>query len=278
MPDKISAFMGVVVGAVLATSSIARADADANAEGQDQLTLPRGRLLLDALVEINLSSGGAFKPFSITPDLWYGATDELTVGLVHSSLAASGFIGGVGDALCLSGSGSGCPDLYPGFGIDGRYRLKEPAFGFTLALDGGLFIRHIDPFQLAIKLGAAGRWHDGKAAVELSPNLFFGLTNRTPTAAAGAVAVASNQEILDLPVTGMYTVAPKIVVAAQTGLVLPFEQTGDTYAVPLSIGGLYQVDDSLNLNLAFSLPALIGGGKTTGFDARTLTLGGTYAF
>ena len=62
-----------VVGA---GGSLARADemgasvsgSTANASDTDRFTLPKGKLLLDGFVEMNLSSGEAFKPVSITPD------------------------------------------------------------------------------------------------------------------------------------------------------------------------------------------------------------------
>lgn len=251
--------------------------AAAGAAGADQVTLPKGWLLLDAFAEINLSSGAVFQPFSISPDLWYGVTDDVTVGLVHSAAGRSGFIGGVGDALCLTGEDNGCPDVYPGFGFDARYRLETGAL--VWAAEGGLYVRHLaDPFQLAIKLGAVGRWQSGGLAIELAPNLFIGLTNRTPTVTVGAPAVAPNREVLDLPVTALYSVTPAITAAVQLGIALPLEDTGDAYAIPLSLGGHYRVDDRLDLTLAFSLPRLFGGGPQTGFDARSLTLGGTYAF
>lgn len=283
MFDKTSTLLSVAL-VTLATTRDARAqDPDVEAEptvaastaGADQLTLPRSRLLVDAFVEMSLSSGAAFKPFSLSPDLWYGATDDITIGLVHSGVGATGFIGTAGDALCLAGSANLCPDVYPGFGVDARYKLKTGTFPW--AVGGGLYVRHFDPFQLAIKLGAVGRWTSGKIAVELAPNLFFGLTNRAPEAAP-MVVVASNQEVLNFPLTALYGVTPKVSVALQTGVMLPFQNAGDSYAIPLSIGGHFRATADLSVNLAFSLPKLVGGGATTGFDVRSLTLGGTYAF
>jgi len=286
---KTLTLVGVVLCATLAT---ARADtvpdpeatpppaAAAPAGGADQLTLPRGQLLLDAFAEINLSSGAVFKPFSLSPDLWYGATDDITVGLVHSGLGASGFIGAAGDALCLTGTSGNCGKLYPGVGLDVRYKLKTGDLAW--AADGGLYARALDPFQLAIKLGIAGRWHSSQLAVELLPNLFLGLTNRSPATPAVvpgmmAVAVVTNQEVLSVPVTGLYSLTPQLALALQLGVVLPLENLGDGYAIPLSIGGHYQATENLSLNLAFSLPRLVAKAPS-GFDVRTLTLGGTYAF
>jgi hypothetical protein len=283
MLAKTSTCMSVVLCMTLGAARAASAQeteteavaTTASTAGTDQLTLPPSRLLLDAFVGINLSSDAVFKPFSISPDIWYGATEAITVGLVHSGVGASGFLGAPGTALCLTGASNGCADVYPGFGVDVRYKLKTGAFAW--AADGGLYVNAFDPFQLAIKLGAIGRWTSDKIAVELAPNLFFGLTNRSPEPVM-MVAVEGNQEILNLPVTGLYALTPKASVALQTGVILPFQNTGDSYAIPLSIGGHFLAMPDLNVSLAFSLPKLVGGGDDAGVDARVLTLGGTYAF
>ncbi|HEX4418155.1 MAG TPA: hypothetical protein VH165_09675 [Kofleriaceae bacterium] len=281
-----------------ATLSIARADADPSesgatppaaaaapsADGPDQLLLPKGRVILDAYLEIGLSSGSAFKPVSISPDIWYGVSDVLTVGLVHSSVGGSGFIGGVGQSLCLTGAGTatdpgGCAHVYQNVGFDGRYKLKFGSGDISWAADGGLFINSLsDPFELDLKLGVVGRWHKDKLAVEFQPNIFVGLTNRTVDE-AGGVSTTINGETLSIPVTGLYTVAPKIAVAVQLGVILPFEDAGDNFEIPLSIGGHYNVNESLNVNAAFTLSAVVGGSNVqTGADGRAFTIGGTYAF
>jgi hypothetical protein len=279
MLAKTSTIACVVLGVLFAGRVHAQPDPDseakpteagpaAGADGADQLTLPKGRALLDAYIAASLSSDAVFKPFSISPDIWYGATDDITVGLVHSYLGTTGFIGGAGQSLCLSGTGGGCSDVYKNVGLDARYKLKVGSL--AAAAGGGLYITHItDPFGLAVKLGGAVRWHQGKLAVEVDPNLFFGLTNRD----------AGNGDVFDLPATVFYAVTPMISAAVQTGFQIPFQNTGDLYAIPLSIGAHYRVNESLNVSLAFSLPRLIGGSLGgNGFDVRSLTLGGTYAF
>ncbi|HZJ66624.1 MAG TPA: hypothetical protein VFD36_24125, partial [Kofleriaceae bacterium] len=87
----------------------------AGADGADQLTLPKGRLLLDASLIASLVSGAEFKPFSLSPDVWYGVTDDITAGLVHSGVGTTGFIGSAGESLCVSGSAN-CGDLYKNAG------------------------------------------------------------------------------------------------------------------------------------------------------------------
>jgi len=298
MPAKTSILVCVVLGASL---SIARADETENpvtsptatnappapaGEGIDQMVLPKGRLLLDAFAEINLSSGAVFKPFSITPDLWYGLTPDVTFGLFHSTLGTIGFMGGVGDSLCLTGTGTGgCPHVYNNVAFLLRYGLKKGTS--PMAFDGGVVINSFDPFQLALKLGLSGRIEKGKVAFEFLPNILFGLTNREPAAGMGVVVV-TNKEVLSIPLSVLYKATPKVALQLQTGAFIPLESTGDGYFIPLTIGGHYGVNESLNLTLAFSLPLLVGGNAfkpvmgvgadQTGFNSRTLTLGATYAF
>lgn len=276
MLDKTSVFVCVVLGATL---SIARADTEPEGDpgtaaplaasvpagdGNDQLTLPKGRLVLDAFIGISLSTDLVAKPFSISPDLWYGVSDDLTVGLVHSARGGSGFMGGVGTSLCLAGEENGCADIYSNVGLNARYKLKTGPMSY--AVDGGLYARSIDPLAIALKLGIVGRWSKDKLAIELQPNVFIGLTERDV-----------NKELLSIPVTAYYAVASQVALALQIGVQLPFEEIGDTYTVPLSIGAFYSLNESLNLSLAFSLPQIVAGANG-GADVRSLTLGATYAF
>jgi hypothetical protein len=248
----------------------------AAAEGSDSLTLPKGRAVIDAYLAINLSDGAAFKPVSLSPDIWYGVNDDITAGLVHSTVGQSGFINGtLGRSLCLTGSDNGCSDVYSNVGLEGRYKLKSGG-PLVYAADAGFYInRFSDPSLLDIKLGALGRWHEDKIAVEAAPSIQIGLTNRSVT--AGGVTITVNRDVLFLPATFLYALNPMITLAAQSGFVLPLEDTGDTYAIPLTIGAFYHVNESLDVNLSFGLPALVGGGSGTGFDSRALTLGGSYA-
>jgi hypothetical protein len=265
-----------VASALVGASGLtARADEPTTPESStpvpDELVLPKGKLLLDAFLEMNLSRNAVFKPVSITPDLWYGVTDDLTLGLVHSGEGANGFIGAVGNSLCL---GSTCKDFYNDVGIDARIRLARP-----WAVDAGLYVLNFsNPFVFSGKIGISGRWTwHNKLALELQPSLFIGFTNRDPAnPAPPAPAATKNTEQLYVPATLSYMVAPKVDLALQTGLVLPFSNTGDTWAIPISIAVRYAVNGKLGIGLAFSFPELIGGASTA--DDRSLTLGGTYAF
>lgn len=262
----------------------ANASADANAPsdpdgppetGAEQFTLPKGTLFIEAFVGLNLSKDLVGKPISLSPDIWYGVTDDLTLGLVHSAIGSTGVIGGVGQSLCVTGDKKGCESIYRNVGIDVRYRLKG-----AFAVDGGLYVRDFDPFQLAIKVGLLGRHRViPKLAIEFNPNIFVGVTKRDGEAdSMGIVTAGPNKEELSIPVTVGFAVIPKLTLNAQVALQTPFEDAGDLWRLSVAIGARFRVNHHLDLGLAFALPLLVGGADDgTGVDLRTLTLGVAYA-
>jgi hypothetical protein len=255
------------VAFVAALSSGSAAAQEAVPTEELQLTLPGGKLFLDAFVEVNLSKSNAFKPVSIAPDLWYGINDDLTLGLVHSGRGATGLYGLPGHGLCLTGKDNNCPKVYNNIGVDARYHLWRKG-GIALAADGGLFAGSFDPFMLQLKLGAIARLQAKAFSFEFGPNIFVGLTKRS----------AGNKEVLNIPATFMYALPMRLGIAAQLGLVLPISNT-DMTMFGASIGVQYFATDKLIFDAAFSLPALAGGSLVAdGIDLRTFTLGVAYAF
>lgn len=267
--------MRVAIGAValLASAATLPSTALADEAGEMQMTLPSGRFLGQANVEINLSKELVGKPFSIAPDLYYGVNDALTIGLIHSARGATGMFGGVGSSLCLAGKAKGCAKVYDAVGLAGRYHLYQQA-GITLAVDGGFFARSFDPFLLSLKLGAIGRWQAGAIAVDAAPSIFVGLTEREP----GTLSTSGNKETILLPITATYAVTPMIAAAAQVGATVPTESAGDVWTLGASLGAQLHVIEAVTIDAAFSLPLLAGGSAIqTGADVRTMTLGVSYA-
>jgi hypothetical protein len=224
-------------------------------ETAQQLTVPRGKVVVDAFVDMNLSSGRALDPVSISPDIWYGVTDDVTLGLVHSTPGQFGFVSEpFNNSLCLGGS---CPGLYDNVALGGRFRLAPP-----FAVDATLLFAGLSDFTLLGRLGVAARWVFGKVIVETQPSLVI--------VGAGRDNLSDS---LQLPVTGAYAISPSIQLGVQTGLLLPFENAGDDLVIPISLLGRYRVDPRLSLGLAFTLLNL----NSQGIDARSLTLGASYA-
>lgn len=254
--------------------------ADAKAPDTDQYNLPAGKLAIDAFFEMNLSKSAVAKPLSLAPDIWYGITDDITVGLVHSGVGAEGFLVAKGDSLCLAGSSGGCAKVYNELGADLRYRLQTP-----LSLDAGIYLPSLSPFLAQLKVGLDGRWRflpDRKLAVEVQPSVFIGLNKRsdsTTMVGMTTVTVSGNNDYLFIPITGSYQVIDNLDVALQVGLATHIEHIGDAYTVPISVAGRYAVNKQLSLGLAVSFPRIIakhamGEGAV---DFRTIMLGGSYA-
>lgn len=243
-----------------ATSSIAAAD-------EPRLTVPARRLVVHASLEVSLSADAAFEPVSVAPDLWYGVTRSLTVGLVHSSRALGGVLGGSGDGLCLTGEDGGCGAVYDGGGLLARLHLAGGPL--ALALDGGLLAHGLDPLTLGLKLGLAARLQLGRLAVELAPNAWVALNERD----------AGNRELVNVPVTLTLAVTPRVALAVQSAMVAPLEDFRRDIFITLSAGVQAVVTEQIFVDVVFSLPHWLDTDLDTyGLDARTLTLGVGRAF
>ena len=261
--------LSLVFGVLLLAGGTAVAD-DAADKPRETMTMPKGKLVVNGFIEINLSENAAFKPVSITPDVWYGVNDKLTLGLAHSSIAATGFVGGVADSLCITGRTRGCAKVYRNVGAKVRYRLKMP-----WTLDTGLLFPSVSqPTLVDLQAGAIGRWRFKKVVVEFQPNLVIALNSRTD---AGD-AVQGRSQRLNLPGTVGYTVSPKVELNAQLGLSVPTSKPGNFFTIPFAIGGRYVYKPNISFGLMFALPALLSGSALTGgVTTRTLILGVTYA-
>jgi hypothetical protein len=85
------------------------------------LTLAPGGLFVQLDLELDASSGAVAKPFSIAPDVSVGATSDLTLSVIHSTYGTTGFRGGTGLGLCVSGTSGGCPHPYNNVGGEALY-------------------------------------------------------------------------------------------------------------------------------------------------------------
>jgi len=252
-----------LLAATLSLSSVALADeATTTEEAPIVMTAPKGSLSIMAHLDVNLSKDAAFKPVSIAPDIWYGATEKLSVGLTHSALATSGFWGGPGAGLCLTGEDNGCGNTLSNTGLQARYDLSSTMEG--LAFEGGFIMRDFDPFVLGGKLGVVMTKDIGSLQLAIAPNFQFGLTERE----------AFNKEVLNVPVSLMYGLNETVLVGGQTGISLPLSNTGDTWRLPVSLVGQALLSEKYYVFGAFTLPSIAGGDLLpTGIDSRVLTLG-----
>ena len=237
------------------------------------LTLAKGMVEIQGDALINLSSDRVFKPFAIAPDIYYGVSDKLSVGLTH----------GVG--LCLTGESNGCGKVYNDVGLDAIFSLSLKE-NMQIAAHGGLDFSALDPFTLALRIGALIKFTSGKITIFADPFISIGITEREPDAMA-MVALA-NKEAIGIPVTVSFQANEKLNAFARlnfgglsasnpTGGAAPFDGLGDFYAIGLSVGALFAVSNKLDVGGEIVLPFLVGGfDEGTGVDARVIVLSANY--
>ncbi len=240
---------GEASGDTAESAPTAEGDGAAAGDAPPMIT-PKGKIAVDVALGVNLSSDAVAKPLSILPDVFYGVADKLEVGLAHSSYAIEGFWGeGLGGGLCLSGEDNGCAKAYDGpIGILARFGLM--AGDIDLAADGGVVIRHLsDPMMAGIKLGVRGRKMMDKLAIGFAPNIYVGLTERD----------GGNKEYLSLPVGVNYMVDAKLAAGVQTGIHGPLDGFGDSFVIPISLGAMYALNESMSVGGSFTLHRVTGG-------------------
>jgi hypothetical protein len=239
--------------AVLAAAIPSRADADGPAVaapgGPDDIVgrdvvLPRDGGEAAAALELNLTVRYELEPASVAPDVWYGATDKLTVGIVHSARALG--VLRTGGGLCVRDSAHGCPRAYDNVGVDARYALRRG--WLAIAARARFAATSFDPFKPSIRPGALIRLHRGRFAIVADPHLQLGLTNRD----------LGNRDWLRIPLWFAIQPARRIALAVRMGLDGELATFGDTFALPFGLDVTVRISRRIELAALLALPS-IGG-------------------
>jgi hypothetical protein len=207
---------------------------------------PAGLFHSRILLHMNTSSDLVGKPISLAPDFYYGVTDSLQLGLLHN--LPMGWLTRPGAGLCLSGTGNGCPHVYNNVGFDLLYGLL---FGdVNLSFHSSLYLLQVaDPTPLMWTLGFASKLHVSDSfAIFLDPQIGIGLNNRD----------GGNKEQLFLPIELQFQLTPPLVLKVLTGVTGPFDGFGDSYQIPLGVGLVDSVNESIDLGLRFAFDNLLG--------------------
>ena len=243
---------------------------------EQPLVMSKGMIQIHLDAFANLSSGNAFKPFALAPDIHYGITDRITVGLLHN-------IG-----LCLTGTDGGCRGVYDDVAIQGRFLVLRN-YQLELAGVASVDAMTIDPFALALRLGAAFKFKMGRLAFFLDPNFKIGLTQRELP--VGSMMPMTNKETLAIPLRVSFQATNRLAVYARTGLAggsvrvdpnpgAQLDNFGDSWAIPFGIGAQFGVTTRFDIGLEFNLPTLLWPGRGDmdpgAFDIRTMILFADY--
>lgn len=197
-----------------------------------------------ATIELNLSKRYEWDPVSVAPDLWFGVTDLITVGLIHSS-RATGVID-AGNGLCSTGTAHGCPAAYDNIGVDGRYALRRG--WLAIAARVRAIATSFDPFKPSVRPGALIRLHRGRFGVIADPHLQLGLSRRDE----------GNRDWLRIPLWAAIQPARGVAIALRTGIDGELATFADTFAVPIGLDVTVRITARIELTAFVGFPTLLG--------------------
>lgn len=249
----------VLAGALLGGVSVARAQAAPPRPAS--LTLPAGKLNVIATVELEATATRAGKPISLAPDVSYGVTDALTVSLLHSTFALTGFRGGAGRGLCLTGEDKGCVQPYNNVGVEVLYSLARGPL--ALAVNAGVHATNLDAGFYAAKAGLRVRLQQGALSLLTAPSVLVAVNERDATPA--------NKDQLFIPVLAMYKAAPVLSFGFGSGVKGPLDGLGDAWEVSLGALVTYAVSPKLGLGTSLVFGKFWGGAEDPPAPAAAAT-------
>lgn len=226
------------------------------------ITVPKGMFMVTGAVSVGLTTDLVGQPITIAPNLLYGVSDKLQVGLVHPrGICLNGEIEAVGtviDDLCNG-------ELYNDPGLDVSFAFMTG----SLNLGGHLTaqVRAFDPFLFGIKVGVIGKFRAGKLSVLFDPGVYVGITERDGV----MMAPSPNPDVLSVPVQVGFQANSKLFAFLATGIDGGLSGFGDSFVIPLGVGAFYTVASKLNVGASFTFPG-IAGSDLASADARTLAL------
>jgi hypothetical protein len=205
---------------------------------------PAGMLSARLLVDVNMSADLVGKPISLAPDLYYGVTDKLQLGLLHDG--PMGWQARPGLGLCLTGKDNGCPRVYDNVGFDMMYGLIFGAL--HLSAHGSLFVTSFDPSTTSLALGVAGKVHfSERVAVLFDPKIAIALSDR-----------GTNDDALYIPLELEYQLGAPTTFKVLSGISGSLSKLGDTYQAPLGLGLVQNLTTHVDLGARFSFDNLLG--------------------
>jgi hypothetical protein len=229
---------------------------------QRPLTLRQDMVEIWAPLQSNLSSDRVGEPVFLNPSIYYGLTDQWSVGLRH-------FLG-----VCLGDEEAGCAQTYNDVSVETVYGLGTQG-PVNLAARLAVNWAPIDPSAWSGEIGALARGNLGPVTVLVAPALNFGLSDRDEAVkvtgspiSLGSYSVlvptgsVDNREYLLLPATVQVQVTPAIAavgaIAANGPLNPEIGGYGDYYTVPVSLGAVWTPMRTLDVGAHFTWTNLAG--------------------
>jgi hypothetical protein len=234
---------------VCLAATAVRADGHARDIVERPVVLGAGAFAAELTLEINLAHNYWAEPLSLAPDVWWGATDALTIGLVHSNHSLDRFV--PGGSLCLRTDPLYCDSLYRGSGLDIRY-LAVARGPLSVAPRVRALVRDVDPFKPAATIGALARWTRGRFAIEADPYLQLGLSNTED----------GNRAALFVPLQLAVQPTCRWLLSLDTGWNSELRVLRDGWHIPVGIGARARVTEHVDVGATVGFATLLGPQNT----------------
>jgi hypothetical protein len=218
------------------------------------LGLSGGMLQLDVNGAIGMTKNAVAEPINLPLAVWYGITNELQFGLVHST------------GLCLTGTDGGCGKVYNDFGLQLLFSLFGRGSSLEIATWTQLNFASLDPATMNLQVGGAMNWVvGGNVAILAYPNFGLGLNKRE----------TGNKESFGMPVAAYFRAGESITPVLFTGVgQTQLDGFGDSVAIPVGAGLLVALNTTVDVGARFDFLNLLGShaAGVGAADARSLTL------
>ena len=227
------------------------------AAAQPSMTLREGAVNATATLEIDASEGAFGDVVSIAPDVSVGATQDLTVSVIHSTVGRTGFRGSAGSGICVTDA---CSHTYDNAGLEALYSLARGSL--ALAANAGVHATSFDAGFYVAKLGAKARYTANRLSITTLASITIAATHRDDT--------PPNRDRLWLPIVFMYRVSGGLSLGVGTGLKAPFDDMSGSYEIALGGVAQYAVSPSLSFGASWVHGKLVGGDNVIPDDASGL--------
>ena len=209
------------------------------------------------MASMNISNDQpAFDPFTLPVHLYFGVTDDLTLGVTHDRGPCFNCGDQQGDFYNAAGLGMG---LLYGLVRNNRFELDLHATAPLIPL--------FDPFFLSVRGGVLGRLNISHVvAFVFDPSLQIGLVGRDD----------GNREWLALPIWFYFQATDVVVPFVGTAINGPLEGYSDGLQIPLEGGVIASVNRSIDLGGVLQFGNLFGRGGS--LDFRSLGFIGRFRF
>jgi hypothetical protein len=217
------------------------------------------------MLALDISRDSDLSPFHAPFHLYFGVTNDLTLGITHE----------IGPFYRWGGPCFNCDRAYDDVGLGILYNLvRSGASEIDLHFEAPEFTR-FDPVFLAVRAGVLGRVNVGSVfALVFDPSIQIGLTRRGNR--PGDRRPGGNRDYLWLPAWFYFQVTPSVAPFVGTGFGGGVEGFFDHVEVPLELGCIFSVTPNVDLGAMLQFNNLLGDGGSA--DWRQIGFLGRFRF